>query len=169
MLTIQSCYLLFQAMDLEIRHHIQNDLTQIFLEVQSLLMHNEDVLFNWSIIGCDWEAEESGALLLMVVTYSTQYKASHTVCITVVHGWKSTRRNTKSLCRNQRVFRNNCFHRVIQSIIVLSLHYDIIMEKIVQDTKPRQINSFVIVIIIVYSYVVCNLIKVHFQFLKLYM
>ena len=61
--------LIISGMELESRRRIQNDPTPIFLEVQSLLMHNEDVLFNWSIIGCDWEEEESGALLLMVVTY----------------------------------------------------------------------------------------------------
>ena len=153
-------------MELEIRRHIQNDPTPIFLEVQSLLMHNEDVLFIWSIIGCDWEEEESAALLPMVVTYWTQYKASHTACITVVNGWKSTRRNTNSLCRNQRVFGNNYFHRVIQHIITY-YHYIMILwwKKIVQDTQPRQINS---VVIVVYSHVLCNLITVHFQFLKLY-
>ena len=62
-----TCYLLFQAMELEIRRHIQNDLTPNFLHVQTSLMHNDDVLFYWSIIGCDWEEEESAALLPMVV------------------------------------------------------------------------------------------------------
>ena len=40
-----TCYLLFQAMELEIRRHIQNDPAPNFLEVQSSLMHNENVLF----------------------------------------------------------------------------------------------------------------------------
>ena len=42
----------------------------------------------------------------------------------------------------QRVFGNNYFHRVIQSIIT---YYHYIMEKIVQDTQTRQINSIVVV------------------------
>ena len=62
-----TCYLLFQAMELEIRRHIQNDPTPNFLHVQISLMYNDDVLFYWSIIGCDWEEEESAALLPMVV------------------------------------------------------------------------------------------------------
>ena len=61
------CYQLFVAMELHIRRHLQPNKSVNFLEVQASILSNKDVLFYWSIVGSDWEEEESAALLPMVV------------------------------------------------------------------------------------------------------
>ena len=61
------CYQLFEAMEIEIRCHLNPDKPANFIEVQASILRNEDVLFYWSMIGSDWEEDESAALLPMVV------------------------------------------------------------------------------------------------------
>ena len=155
-------------MELEIRHHIQNDLTHF--SWSTVLTHAQwrcplQLINNWVWLGGrrKWSTFADGGNLLNPLqgfSYCVHY------CSAWVEKYKAKHKKSVQKSKSVRKQLFSSSHTKYNRIIVTSWYY---YGKIVQDTKPRQINSIVIVIIIVYYYVLCNLIKVHFQFLKLYM
>ena len=64
----EMAFQVFLAMELELRNHLQSQHIPNFkTEVRKEILENEDVAFYWSILSCDWEVDESQALLELVV------------------------------------------------------------------------------------------------------
>ena len=64
----ESTFQVMVAMELELRKHLQCKKPPNFVrEITEHILKNEDVQFHWCIIVCDWEEEETEALLEQVV------------------------------------------------------------------------------------------------------
>ena len=64
----ESTFQVMVAMELELWKHLQSQKPPNFVHrVTEHILKNEDVLFHWSIVACDWEQEEAEALLQQVV------------------------------------------------------------------------------------------------------
>ena len=56
------------AMKIELRKHLQSqDIPNFKTEVKKDILENGDVTFYWSVLSCNWEEDESEALLELVV------------------------------------------------------------------------------------------------------
>ena len=60
-------YEVFVSMEYEFRSHLNTFVVPDFEAVTTAILENEDVLFFWSIVSCDWEEASAAALLMMIV------------------------------------------------------------------------------------------------------
>ena len=63
-------YTLFESMEIELRRLLHSSSGEIPKEstIETICV-NEDVLFYWSIIGCNWEEEAASSLLHLVIEH----------------------------------------------------------------------------------------------------
>jgi len=66
-------YMLFVSMEMELRHHLHpakmNESSDLKAMATKSIIENEDVTFYWSILALNWEENEAGALLQMIVEH----------------------------------------------------------------------------------------------------
>ena len=109
-----TAFQVFLAMELELRKHLQSQCIPNFkAEVRKQILENEDVSFYWSILSCDWEVDESQALLELVVdlfltirgfsyasAWMEKYKAATAKTLQKSKGFRKTLVATKTSTSN---------------------------------------------------------------------
>ena len=92
-------------MELELRNHLQSQHIPNFkTEVRKEILENEDVAFYWSILSCDWEVDESQALLELVVDLFLMIRG-----FSYASAW--IKQPLPRLCKSQRVPKNSRCHK----------------------------------------------------------
>jgi len=60
------------AMKIELRKHLQSqDIPKFKTQIKKDILENGDVTFYWSVLSCNWEEDESEALLDLFLTVSS--------------------------------------------------------------------------------------------------